>query len=150
MHGVMWGVWKERNRRLFEEKVSSKSDLIDSIMREVISWLSVVKEFQDIPPSMILHYDWVSSLKWAFPVCRKKLLSWVPPPIGSFKHNFDGASKGNPGQDGFGCVIRDHDHYVVRALCGILGVCDATKAEATSLLIEGIKSSWFERLCGKG
>lgn len=40
MHGVLWGVWKERNRRLFKEKFSSYGEVIDSIVREVGSWLS--------------------------------------------------------------------------------------------------------------
>jgi len=32
---------------------------------------------------------------------------WSHPPLGFFKLNFDGASKGNPGPTGFGLVFRD-------------------------------------------
>lgn len=64
-----------------------------------------------------------------------KRLSWIPPPVGIFKFNFDGASKGNLGLARFGCVIRDHVHNVIGALYGLLAVCDAITAETTSLLI---------------
>lgn len=45
MHAVVWGVWKERNRQLFEEKCIPKEEVIDSIMREMGNWLFVVKEY---------------------------------------------------------------------------------------------------------
>ena len=32
---------------------------------------------------------------------------WEPPPPGWMKLNFDGASRGNPGKAGIGCIIRD-------------------------------------------
>lgn len=46
-----------------------------------------------------------------------------------------GASKGNLGLAGFGCVSRDHDHNVIRALCRPFEVCDAITAKTTSLLM---------------
>lgn len=50
------------------------------------------------------------------------------------KLNFDGRSKGNPRQVGFGCVLRDHSDKVVRVISGPLGMCDSTTAEAMGLL----------------
>lgn len=52
---------------------------------------------------------------------RKELLSWTPPPLGVLKLNFDGASKGNPRQAGYGSVIRGHNQNAVRVICGPLG-----------------------------
>lgn len=60
---------------------------------------------------------------------------WIPPLVGTLKLNFDGASKGNPGPVGFGCVIQDHDHNIIRALRGPLKICDAITAKTTSLLM---------------
>lgn len=37
LHGVIKGLWKERNKRLFEEKISSKGDVIDYIFIDVCS-----------------------------------------------------------------------------------------------------------------
>lgn len=36
------------------------------------------------------------------------LSKWIPPSIGLLKLNFDGASKGNPGDAGYGGIFRDH------------------------------------------
>lgn len=63
------------------------------------------------------------------------LSDWVPPPERCLKLNFDGASKGNPGPVGFGCVLRDHSSKVIRAIFGPLGVCDSSSVEAMSLLM---------------
>lgn len=51
------------------------------------------------------------------------------------KLNFDGASKGNPDQAGFRCVICDHNSNVIRASCKPMGICNAIKAETFSLLM---------------
>lgn len=111
-----------------------KGDLIDSIVRDVCSWVSGLEEFQDIPPYLLL-VDWASALSLIMPMVWKQSLSWIPLPHGALKLNFDSVSKGNLGQAGYSCVIRDHDHKVIRAICGPLGECDAIKAEATSLLM---------------
>lgn len=49
-------------------------------------------------------------------------------------------------------MIKDHDHKVIRVICGSLGECDAIKAEVTSLLMGlrelnrlGMKSCEVER-----
>lgn len=63
-------------------------------------------------------------------------MSRSPPPAGLLKLNFDGASKGNLGQDGFGCVLHNHSSKVIRAICGPLEVCYSTKAEAMGLLFD--------------
>lgn len=53
--------------------------------------------------------------------------------MGQLKLHFDGASKGNPGQAGFGCLLRDHDGVVVRV---VPSLCVTIKAEVMGLLME--------------
>lgn len=55
--------------------------------------------------------------------------------MGFLKLNFDGASKGNPGLGGFGCVIQNSCGHVVRVICGPLEECDSIKAETLGLLM---------------
>lgn len=39
--GVLWGIWKEINRRILEGKVRGIMEVVDSILYEVGSWLLV-------------------------------------------------------------------------------------------------------------
>lgn len=54
MHGVLWGIWRERNLRVFEDKFRSSSEVIDSIVREVGDWVLVLDMFQGNPLSLLL------------------------------------------------------------------------------------------------
>ena len=47
--------------------------------------------------------------------------TWTRPPKGSFKFNFDGAAKGNPGLVGFGCTLRNLDGIILSMLWGSIG-----------------------------
>lgn len=73
----------------------AKDEQIDSIVREVCNWISILEEFLDIHLSL-LQVDWVSALSLAMPVRHKESLSWIPPPLEVLKLNFDGTSKRNP------------------------------------------------------
>lgn len=64
MHGVIWGIWKERNLRLFESKAKSSNKVIDSIVREVGGWVLMTKEFHGTPLFMFLC-DWLSTISWS-------------------------------------------------------------------------------------
>lgn len=146
MHAVMWGVWKEITRRFFDEKFTSNGEVIDSIVRDMVSWLFVLDEFKDLPLSLFLRYCFFC-LQWAHTRREIEMWLWVPPHVGCFKLNFDGASKGNPGKAGFGCVLWDHDHNVILVTYSLLGVCNAIKTKAISLLM-GLRE--FDRFRLKG
>lgn len=47
--------------------------------------------------------DWVTIISCS-PIHTPMALCWRLPSDGTLKLNFDGASKGNPGQAGFRCV----------------------------------------------
>jgi hypothetical protein len=65
---------------------------------------------------------------------------WMRPPVGFFKVNFDGASKGNPGSVGFGVVIRDDTGQIIYVSVGSLGV-DTNNAAKLWALIKGIQAT---------
>ncbi|GLJ53117.1 hypothetical protein SUGI_1131830 [Cryptomeria japonica] len=69
---------------------------------------------------------------------ERKKVKWTPPPPGSKKMNFDGASKGNPGLFGYGAVVRDEKGRLVEAVCGQVGIATNNIAKITSLE-EGLK-----------
>ena len=59
---------------------------------------------------------------------------WSPPGPGSFKLNFDGAAKGNPGPAGYGGLVRDTDGSVLGVFWGDLGECSNNLAELEGLI----------------
>jgi ribonuclease HI len=58
--------------------------------------------------------------------------------LGSHKVNFDGASKGNPRNSGYGEVIRNNFGQIQRLTAENLG-CDTNKSEKIWGLIKGVK-----------
>lgn len=60
--------------------------------------------------------------------------SWEAPPCDSFKLNFDGAWKGNPGEAGFGGVFRDSHGKTVHIYFGNIGWDRNNTAELEGLL----------------
>ena len=47
--------------------------------------------------------------------------TWTRPPARSFKFNFEGAAKGNPGLAGFGGAVRKSEGYILNLLWGSIG-----------------------------
>ncbi|XP_059070463.1 uncharacterized protein LOC131860113 [Cryptomeria japonica] len=54
---------------------------------------------------------------------------WDAPAIGWSKVNFDGASAGNPGQSGIGCILRDFDGLCIKEISEKIGVATNNEAE---------------------
>lgn len=54
MHRILWGIWRETNLRLFEDKARSSREVIDSIVRDVDGLVLLEKEFQGTSLSLFL------------------------------------------------------------------------------------------------
>lgn len=119
LHGVSWGRYmegKERNWRTFEGKSRSCKEVADLILKEVGSWILITKEFKDFQPALFQR-DWITSVSVHKPKEMKAILPWNPPIMGSWKLNFDGASKGN--------LYRDCNSKVILAVCGPMRACNS-------------------------
>eukprot|EP00253_Pinus_taeda_P005945 PITA_05945 len=116
---VLWNIWKERNRRIFKNQSSPIEEIWSRLygnLRETMLLRSWTKE--DLPTTdnekNILD-NWKLQLPQEYAMHQKtncnikEVKSWIAPPINSYKLNFDGASKGNPGPAGFGGIIRNHN-----------------------------------------
>ena len=72
--------------------------------------------------------------------------SWSPPLDGTFKINFDGASKGNSGQAGYNGVCRDSKGAIMYIYYGSIGMEMKNSAELKGLM-QGLKivskSGWL-------
>ena len=85
-----WAIWSTRNKLVVENTPFS----LDGILKRIQS-LSL-ELFSSLPHK---------SLK---PNWKSLFISWKPPPLGFFKLNTDGSTKGNLGMVGASGLIRDH------------------------------------------
>lgn len=58
-HAVLWNLWKERNYRIFEEVLKSRSVVIDSIIQDVGNWLLATNLLHGLS-LMDFMRDWVT------------------------------------------------------------------------------------------
>lgn len=133
LHGIVWGIWKERNRIIFEDKKINLGKVIDAILSEVGSWLLVKKEFVDFSLNDFIQ-NWNLCISVFTGQGSLGQPPWVPPIRGKFKVNFDGTSFGNPGPAGFGCVVRNHQGSIILAKGDPIGNADAIEVEMIGFL----------------
>lgn len=68
-------------------------------------------------------------------------VAWTCPPLDMLKLNVDGASRGNLGMAGFGCVIRDNRGRWLAGAARALGVSSAYQAEIWGDVL-GLRLDW--------
>lgn len=76
--GIVWGLWKERNMRVFEDKKQNMWAVIDYIICEVSSWMLTNSVFKGCSLNDMVR-DWITCIS-VYPVLRNPpILEWVPP-----------------------------------------------------------------------
>jgi len=140
---TLWNIWKERNRRIFKNQSSTTEVIwnrLKSNLRETMLLQPWAKE--DFPTAdneknildnweLQIHQDSTTTQRTNRNI--KDNSRWTPPPNNSYKLNFDGASKGNPGQAGFGGIIRDSKGKLKQLYYGSLGWDTNNSAELEGL-----------------
>ncbi|XP_059065181.1 uncharacterized protein LOC131857107 [Cryptomeria japonica] len=84
--------------------------------------------------------------------CSRETCVWQPPKNGWFKLNFDGASRGNPRQDGIGCCLSNSNRIEVAQREKPVGI-ESNNKEKFMALVEGIEmcnASVVEKLVVEG
>eukprot|EP00253_Pinus_taeda_P019798 PITA_19798 len=116
---VIWMVWKERNHKIFQNKVKSSEKIwkrVVNLTRESIlvekwdmeDWKADQGE-EEILKNLNLKYEMVHNKQSERINARHQSHDKFAYPKDNFiKLNFDGASKGNPGNAGFGGIFRDN------------------------------------------
>lgn len=140
---ALWNIWKERNKRIFKN-VSSRFEEIWHRIQENLHETMMLRTWpkEDYPSTdnerNILN-NWQLQLPQADNKQRSSSSSstadscWNPPPNNSFKLNFDGASKGNPGAAGFGGILRNHVGTPLQVYFGNMGWDTNNSAELEGL-----------------
>lgn len=90
-----WWQWKWRNDTIFNNNtlpfVMKRSFLQRQLTEQALGWSQIQSHSQSSLYRMEIE------------------VKWERPQISVVKLNVDGASKGNPGYAGAGCIIRDHN-----------------------------------------
>ena len=142
---LLWNVWKERNRRIFDHIHKSCEALWGMIRRLMIESLKLSswgdQDLKAPAAEMIILDNWgINSIPVSIKPNRTPRPdhaspdSWSPPREGFFKLNFDGASKGNPGRAGFGGILRNARGQAVWVFFGYIGQDTNNSAELEGLL----------------
>lgn len=117
---MLWFSWKCRNDLIFNGR-----NTISSLSTAVISQVDLFHSSMAMSTSMINHQIGNKS---------SLILKWQLPPPGTWKLNFDGASKDNPRLSGGGGLIRDEVGNLIRAFVFKCGISIALIAKIWALL----------------
>lgn len=138
---LTWHLWKERNRRIFNDEAVEVDVLIPKIkhaIEEVVNVKILGRIYKSYTKwDMAMENNWLLSKKSNYKFsdlksCRKNI-KWIPPPFGYLKMIFDEACKGNPSEFGFGAIIRDEFGNMMGAKYGPLGVSTNNIVEVSAL-----------------
>ncbi|XP_059078037.1 uncharacterized protein LOC131876615 [Cryptomeria japonica] len=145
---LIWNLWLERNSRIFKHKSSSLTVIIGKVqasISEVVlafihrnldhlrsfshwdNWVTWRWSLLHLMPSHGVITDGVSS------TLKRKMAKWSPPLFPSFKLQFDGASKGNPGRSRVGVIIFHHSSKIIKAVGKYIGHGTNNAAEFQAL-----------------
>ena len=139
----MWNIWKERNRRIFKNQSMTLEKIWKGLHQNINETLSIKswtkEDFPSQPQEQTIWKNWQIQIQT--PTVgndnssrhQTDKASWRPPPFRVFQLNFDGASRGNPGQTGFGGVIRDHQGKPLTTFFGSIGWNTNNATELESL-----------------
>jgi hypothetical protein len=79
------------------------------------------------------HSSMVVALGSANKHCVVRHVCWYPPPEGYIKVNVDGSSFGNPGNAGFGGLLRNDNGAWIHGFSGSCGIASNLLAELSTI-----------------
>lgn len=116
-----WIIWKSRNAAIFNDM-------------EWTNWYTINQVHT-------LHEDILHAFVAHSPTRMIKSVIWRPPPTDFCKLNVDGSSFGNPGNSGFGGLIRDALGQWIIGYSGSCGYSTNLNAELLAMF-HGLKLAW--------
>eukprot|EP00253_Pinus_taeda_P022049 PITA_22049 len=140
---LFWVLWKERNNRIFNN-ISRPIDTLWLLLKQNLQENLAIRHWQDTnlpdsPQERLIMNAWnlnltsLTHVKAQPPTSPASPLFWSPPASNSFKLNFDGAAKGNPGPTGFGGVFRNEVGATIHIYFGTMGKDTNNAAELEGL-----------------
>lgn len=143
---ILWHLWRERNARIFKDKEAPVHKVIGGIEVGISEYFNVKASYRCY--SFFSYWDQLMIKKWPLikyskgnlmkAKSHRASIKWKLPPKGRLKLNFDGASKGNPGQSGARFVVPDDQGKLIWAASLNLPTGSNNYAKVTRLLA-GVK-----------
>lgn len=103
---ILWSIWLERNKRIFQRKEGSISNLLDVIKLRAAWWMVGLSKFKAISASDLCR-DWASVDSVLQHLASRPAVPWSRLAIGLLKLNFDGSCMREVGIAGYEGVIRN-------------------------------------------
>jgi len=125
---LTWCIWKERNKCIFKDQTTPLEIIWGNFclnLKETLelrTWM--LDDFPTLANEKAIWANWNLPLPQGNPSqapsenSKEKKDTWIPPPKHIFKLNFNGASKGNPGNAGYGGIFRNHEGSPLLIYCG--------------------------------
>ncbi|XP_059073474.1 uncharacterized protein LOC131874219 [Cryptomeria japonica] len=126
----------------------SLMSLCGKIENHLTELLNKVAQSKSLKNNLYTNWDW--KIKLALPnllipplfvlgtpvdqINPRMGVKWDAPESGWSKVNFDGASTGNLGQSGIGCILRDSDGICIKEISEKIGVATNNEAEFRAAL----------------
>lgn len=124
---VIWEIWKERNHKIFKELGMPRELLAKKIETSIVEVVNFAVRSSNVKNNVFTSWDseltknfvglvvpkLMGSRRLEQLVDPRKGIKWTTPNPGWFKINFDGASSGNLGPSGIGCVEWDEQGLII-------------------------------------
>lgn len=144
---LIWELWKECNRRIFQDEKLEWKQLCNKIEASIIENSNCrISKCQDTNLNMS-HWDGKMRGKWIIislppfigsgnniTASKRAECKWKPLKEGWFKLNFDGASRGNPEVAGIGCCVHKNEGKEIATISKSIGIETNNWAELYALV----------------
>ena len=126
------GVLKERNARIFRDQCKDMEAVWNTVQDNLLSSIRCMqwheqdkifpREEVQIAENWGLNRLLIVALHYQDKLCIPSSPTiWSVPPLGVFKLNLDGVSRGNPGPAGFGGLCHDQEGRIKMVFMGAIG-----------------------------
>ncbi|KAK2654773.1 hypothetical protein Ddye_014629 [Dipteronia dyeriana] len=129
---MSWTIWEAQDKKVFNDIQPSVSQAVDSVKFHVVWWFKHIGRGSKSPvSSMLLNLkDSCISTKSGN---HQKISTWNPPSINALKFNMDGSMRGNPGNVGFGGVLRNNLGIILGLFLFYVRIGDSRLAEILAI-----------------
>lgn len=139
---ILWSLWKETNKRIFKSQSTPLETIWNNFNNNIQESLALhswqEEDFPKQPKEIAIWESWQFKIP---PTPNPNSQNtpdipqhWSPPQSRIVKLNFDGVSRGNPGQEGFGGIFRDSKGDTLAIYYGSIGWDTNNSAKLEGLL----------------